>query len=59
MPKSVEQFFLDCHEELVFAAEAELAARTYRLNKHLLAYGEKPDMRPWGGLFDAKEATHA
>jgi hypothetical protein len=24
----------------------------YLLNKHLLAPGEKPDTRPWGGKFD-------
>ena len=25
--------------------------RGYRLNQHLLAPGEKPDTRPWGGIF--------
>ncbi len=30
----------------------EEVQKGYRLNQHLLAEGEKPDTRPWGGRFD-------
>lgn len=30
----------------------EMVKKGYLLNKHLLAPGEKPDCRPWGGVFD-------
>jgi hypothetical protein len=30
----------------------EEVSKGYRLNKHLLAAGERPDTRPWGGIFE-------
>ena len=37
-------------EQLELWLEAE--RKGYRLHQHLLAKGEKPDTRPWGGRFD-------
>ena len=31
-----------------------LVKKGYMLNKHLLQPGERPDCRPWGGIFDKK-----
>ena len=33
----------------------EEVSKGYRLHGHLLAKGERPDTRPWGGLFDKPE----
>jgi hypothetical protein len=35
----------------------EEISKGYRLNQHLLAAGEKPDMRPWAGIFDKTIGT--
>lgn len=42
-------------DQLEFWKLEEMVKKGYMLNKHLLAPGEKPDCRPWGGYFQEKK----
>ena len=35
----------------------ERVKKGYRLHQNLLEKGEKPDTRPWGGIFENEEAS--
>jgi len=44
-------------DQMEFWKLEEMVKKGYLLNKHLLAPGEKPNCRPWGGFFEKTEGN--
>lgn len=46
------------HDKLSPREVEEIQIKGVRLHKKLLEKGERPDMRPWGGRFEAEDGKY-